>query len=108
VLDAQKEVVVVHPLLGTGVLMVNAYISYVQFNLSHGKKKKDLLSHYEFRCQITKAWLDPETHWKDRDNKKTANRKRSIDSVASADTGRQTRGSCNSVLEEDARRGTKA
>jgi hypothetical protein len=93
---------------GLGVLMVNAYVSYVEFNLSHGKKKKDLLSHYEFRCEIAKAWLDPETNWKNRDKKKPASRKRSIDSVASAESGRQTRGSTNCAEDDAGRRVTKA
>jgi hypothetical protein len=76
---------------GMGVLMVNAYVSYVRFNILNGKKKKDLLSHYEFRKQIALAWLDPETYWPERElNSKGKKRNRSSESIGSDDT-RHTR-----------------
>jgi Transposase IS4 len=53
---------------GLGIVIVNAYICYVEFNLTAGKKKKDLLSHYEFRKAIALAWLDPDTYWANRYN----------------------------------------
>jgi hypothetical protein len=43
-----------------GVLMVNAYVAYVKYNLMQGKKKSYLLSHYEFWRAIALAWLDPD------------------------------------------------
>jgi hypothetical protein len=55
---------------GIGVLMVNAYVAYVQFHLMHGKKKNEILTHYEFRYEIVCAWLDPDTYWADRYNNK--------------------------------------
>jgi hypothetical protein len=45
-----------------GVMLVNAYILYVKHNTMMGKKKKDLLSHYEFRTQIALAWIAPGTY----------------------------------------------
>jgi hypothetical protein len=78
---------------GIGVLMVNAYVCYVRYNMLHGKNRKDLLSHYEFRKQIILAWLEPETYWMDRDNaSKSSKRKRAVESISSKDT-RQTRSS---------------
>jgi len=36
-----------------GVMLVNAYVLYVSLNLKAGKKKKDLLSHHDFRTAIS-------------------------------------------------------
>jgi Transposase IS4 len=47
---------------GMGVLMVNAYVAYVKYSLQNGKKKSELLSHYEFRKAIALAWLDPDQY----------------------------------------------
>jgi Transposase IS4 len=78
---------------GVGVLKVNAYVSYLTFHLMHGKKRNEILSHYEFREQIALAWLDPNEYWPDR-YIKVLSQKRSFDSIASSvDTGRQTRSS---------------
>lgn len=43
---------------GLGVMLVNAYIMYVKFNLSCGINKKDLLSHHEFQKQIALSWIN--------------------------------------------------
>ena len=44
-----------------GVILVNAYVAYVSANtLTWCKKKKDLLSHYEFRKAIALALIAPE------------------------------------------------
>ena len=43
-----------------GVIFVNAYKAYVSANtLIWCKKKKDLLSHYEFRKSIVPALIEP-------------------------------------------------
>jgi Transposase IS4 len=80
---------------GIGVLMVNAYICYVRFHLMHNKKKKDLLTHYEFREQIIKAWLEPETYWLDHKTETQSNKKRKhslfTTSSSSIDASMQTR-----------------
>jgi hypothetical protein len=44
------------------VLLVNAYVCYVTFNLLHGKKKSSLLTHYQFREQICLALINPEEY----------------------------------------------
>ena len=56
--------------------------------MMHGKKRKDLLSHYEFREQIALAWLDPNTYWYSRQTKVKQNKaaKRSLASQSSSDT----------------------
>ena len=36
---------------------MNAYIMYVNVNLLAGKKKKDLMSHYDFRKSIALSWI---------------------------------------------------
>lgn len=41
--------------------MVNAYVLYVKHNTMMGRKKKDLLSSYDFRTQIAYAWIAPST-----------------------------------------------
>ena len=44
-----------------GVILVNAYVTYVSANtLTWCKRKKDLLSHYEFRKAILLALVAPE------------------------------------------------
>jgi hypothetical protein len=45
-----------------GVMLVNAYILYIKYNMMMGKKKKDLLSQYDFRKQIALAWIAPGTY----------------------------------------------
>jgi hypothetical protein len=47
---------------GFGVLMVNAYVAYRKYNIMQGKKKSELLDHYQFRKAIAMAWLDPELY----------------------------------------------
>ena len=41
-------------------------LATLRFIWCAGKKKQDILSHYEFRRQIALAWLDPETYWPER------------------------------------------
>jgi hypothetical protein len=43
-------------------MLVNAYVLYVKHNSMMGKKKKHLLSQYEFRKQIALAWIAPNTY----------------------------------------------
>ena len=56
--------------------------------MMHGKKRKDLLSHNEFREQVAFAWLDPNTYWYSRQAKVKQNKaaKRSLASQSSSDT----------------------
>lgn len=42
-------------------MLVNAYVLYVKHNTMMGRKKKDLLSSYDFRTQIACAWIAPST-----------------------------------------------
>ena len=51
-----------------GFLLVNCYLCYVRYNLLHGRKKTELLTHYEFRKSIALAWIDPKTYCTDKDN----------------------------------------
>ena len=43
-----------------GTMLVNAYVLYVQFNFLKGRKKRDLLSHHDFRREIALYWINPE------------------------------------------------
>lgn len=43
-----------------GTMLVNSYILYVQYNLMKGRKKRDLLSHHDFRREIAMFWINPE------------------------------------------------
>jgi Transposase IS4 len=85
---------------GMGVLLVNAYVSYVKFNLMNGKKKNELLSHYEFRKAIALAWLDPDQYdTKDKvdDTVTPVSRKRKASEYEDSE-GRATRGSVGSKM----------
>ena len=60
---------------GMEVMMVNAYLCYVKFQIMNGKKKSECMSHNDFRRQIALAWIDPDTYWPDR-YKAAANQKK--------------------------------
>jgi hypothetical protein len=59
-----------HTSFGCGVLglQTNAYIWYLRFNMSRGRSRRQLLSHYNFQKKIALAWIDPVTHWPDKDS----------------------------------------
>ena len=49
-----------------GVMLTNAYIMYVKVNtLEYGVKKKDLMTHHEFRKAIALYWINPEEYQRD-------------------------------------------
>ena len=40
-------------------MITNAYVIYLHVNLENGMKKKDLLSHHDFRKVVALAWINP-------------------------------------------------
>ena len=75
---------------------------------SHAReKKKNLLSHYEFRNKIALAWLDSKEHWPNRDVKSFV-KKRSAASISSSiESERQTRSSTKPTPEPMQKRAKK-
>ena len=71
---------------GFGVLLTNLYICYTKEMTRAGKGKKDMLSHYDFRAAIARAWLDPSRHWPNHDvvvgGGSAKKRKRAMDEAA--------------------------
>ena len=43
-----------------GVMLVNSNIMYLKVYLSHGRQKKDLLTHHDFRQAIAIYWINEE------------------------------------------------
>ena len=43
-----------------GVMLVNSYIMYLKLHLIHGRQKKDLISHHDFRRAIAIYWINEE------------------------------------------------
>ena len=54
-----------------GVMLVNSYIMYTKLHPSHGRQKKDLLSHHDFRRAIAMYWINEEYSRKTRVNEGT-------------------------------------
>ena len=82
--------------VGFGVLMTNAYVCYTTEMTRAGVAKKKLLTHYEFRAKIARAWLDPDQHWPNHDaivgvGSACKKRKRMDEQEAVASAARQTR-----------------
>ena len=46
-----------------GIQMVNAYIVYVSMCEINKVPLKYRLTHYEFRCKVALAWINPEQYW---------------------------------------------
>jgi hypothetical protein len=44
-------------------MLVNAYIYYVAVNLAAGLKRKDLLSHHDFRKAVALSWINQPLYW---------------------------------------------
>jgi len=45
-------------------MLLNTYVMYVIYNLVKRKKRRDLLSHHDFRRAIIMYWINPEYHKK--------------------------------------------
>ena len=45
-----------------GTLLTNSYVVYLKINSLHGIRKKELLSHYEYRKDIAMYWINPELY----------------------------------------------
>ena len=69
----------------------------------HGKKNKDLFSHYYFRRAIALAWIDPKNYWSEKVGAEeisiSSNNTRKRKSIPSSAEQRQTRKSFAEQLE---------
>ena len=46
-----------------GVMLVNAYVYYISVNIAAGVKRKDLLSHHDFRKAVALSWINQPLYW---------------------------------------------
>ena len=49
--------------LGIGVILVNAYIVYIRFNLEAGVSKSYLLLYHDLSKKNSVAWVSPNIYW---------------------------------------------
>jgi hypothetical protein len=44
-------------------MLVNAYVYYIAVNFAAGLKRKDLLSHHDFRKAMALSWISKPLYW---------------------------------------------